>query len=1152
MVKSMFYYKRIILTLLLIATVAMFASPSFAADESLKSGFVNPPDEARPSAYWLWLNGYVNRDHMEKELKSFYDTGIRGLCIFDMGARGAASCMPPEGPAFMSKQSAEDVAHAVRLAGQLGMDVELSAASSWDMGGSWVEPKHASMGLFRSQISVKGPKEIDQVLPFPEIPSKAPRLPDGTPAYWSSVAVLAVPAERRAPGYDFTFKLDPPGIRKLTHAILYNSESGNPNKDGEYHSFAKDFTIAVSTTTADDSEFREVFSGTLKPEIGPQRFELPEVDARYVRLRLIDVKDLPFDYVQLAEFELYDTEGFNVVASHGADRSRDGADLLGYPPALGWDRNWTAANLHDGSKSGAGGSWCSAGLPPAIVEDPSDIIDLTDKVDAAGRLRWNAPSGEWEIIRYVCANTGERLKVPSPQSDGLATDHFSAEATTVFLKYIFDRLEAELGDLDQTALKYLYLASYEVRGMIWTPEMLKQFRKYRGYDMTPFLPALSGNIVGSEDITNRFIYDYRKTLGDLLVDAYYKAAVDASHAAGLGVESEAGGPGPPIHQVPVDALKAQGTLDEVRGEFWPHRPQADNLWVVKETACAAHTYGKRRVHMEAFTSMYHWEDGPFDLKPSADRAFCEGMNHVVWHTGAHQPPEAGKPGWVYGAGTHINTNLIWWDKADAFIDYLSRCSYMLQQGNFVADACYYYGDQGYNFVPPKHIDPALGFGRDYDVVNAEVLTSRMSVADGKIVLPEGTEYPLLILPDREDIDLDVLRKLEELVRAGATIIGPKPKRSGGLADHVDRDREVRKLADQMWGDCDGRRVVEHAYGKGRIVWGRTPKEILMEQRIGPDFDYFSEDRETRLDFIHRRTDESDIYFVSNKRMQGESVIAQFRVFDAVPSLWLPESGEIVEQVVFEQTADGIRLPLELAEAGSAFVVFTKSDNEQGPHLISMPAQLRAARTADGDISVTADDDGTYRLKTSDDQAIELKFEGIGKPAVVSGPWTIRFLDGRGAPEQVTWDELKSWTEAENPGVRYYSGRAVYETEFTLSESWTGADRAVTLDLGNLWTIGEVRVNGRSAGIVWKPPYSVDVTELARPGQNRLEIEVANTWANRLVGDANSPEDQRYCRTNVTRSGTPGRAWKDVPLRESGLLGPVRLVPSETKTLNLKR
>jgi len=1099
------------LALLVAADSRLHAEPPVATVD-LEAGFRDPPDEARPSAYWLWLNGYVNRAHVERELQAYYDVGVRGLCIFDMGARGAAEAMPPAGPAFMSEQSVDDIAHAVQVAGQIGMDVELSVASSWDMGGSWVEPRHASMGLFQTETLIDGPASVDEILPFPTIPAKAPRHADGTPVFYKDVAVLAIPAGRRVPGYDFVFKLDRNDHNSLDYAVLSNSASDNAKKYGDLHLFAKDFSIAVSTTSPTADAFREVLHASLKPTIGPQRFDLPAVAARYVRLRILSGHNAAFDRVQLGEFELFDTEGVNVVASHAADRNRDGAELLGYPPALGRDKSWTAENLHDGSTVGAGGSWCSAGPPPLLIDDPTKIVDLTDRIDADGRLQWDAPAGPWSLVRYVCANTGEHLKVPSPNSDGLATDHFSREATQTFLEYLIDRLQAKVGKLDETALKQLYLASYEVRGTIWTPDMIEQFRNYRGYDMTPFLPALSSNIVRSDDATRRFIYDYRKTLGDLLVDAYYKTAVETAHAAGLGVESEAGGPGPPIHQVPVDALKALGALDEVRGEFWPKRPEADQLWVVKETACAAHTYGKRRVHMEAFTSMYHWQDGPFELKPSADRAFCEGMNHVVWHTGAHQPPEAGRPGWVYGAGTHLNTNLVWWSKAKPFLDYLSRCSFLLQQGHFVADVCYYYGDQGYNFVPPKHVDPSLGAGRDYDVANAEVVVNRMSVRDGRITLPDGMQYELLVLPDREDIDIVVLRKIEELVRAGGTVVGPKPTRTGGLTDHPARDDQVKQLADQLWGDCDGKRVLQHRYGSGKIVWGRTLQEILLQRRLGADFRFVSEKEDADLDFIHRRTAEADIYFVRNKQMRSVSVDAFFRVSGKAPEFWLPDSGKVVRRPAYEQLAEAVRVPLRLPPAGSLFVVFRQPD---GPHA------------------------GTTQVEKAE----------VPTATTLAGPWTVHFPDGLGAPNRVELTTLQSWTEHEHPGIRYFSGIARYETEIQIPSEWLQEDRRLLLELGRLWAVGEVWLNGKPLGIVWKPPYRVEIGKAAQPGRNRLEIEIANTWSNRLVGDALLPPEDRYCRTNITRTGTPGKAWKDVPLHESGLLGPVRLIPVVEKTVH---
>lgn len=1131
-----------------VAPVALAERPGPVVDH-LREGFRDPPKDARPAVYWLWLNGYVNREHVARELQEFHAQGIRGVLIFDMGARGAAGTIPTEGPAFMSDQSVADIEYAVRVAQRLGMDVQLSVSSSWDMGGSWVEPQHASMGLFSTETAVQGPAQFDEVLPMPPIPAGAPRDSDGQPVFRRNVAVLAFPAARRLPGHDFVFQLDPPGRHTLAHAVLYNITSDDPKKHGEAHLFAKDFSLAVSTTDSADEAFHEVLQGSLRPTVDAQKFELPAVEARFVRLRLLNGHNRAFDRIQLGEFELFNTQGINVVASHEADRTRDGAILVRHSSALGHDRNWTAANIHDGVKTGPAGGWSSAGLPSVVIEDLSSIVDLTDRLQPDGRLQWDVPAGPWVLARFECLNTGERLKVPSPQSDGLATDHLSAEATRAFLDPLISRLQSRLGNLGETALKQLYLASYEVRGPIWTPELPARFEHYRGYALRPYLPVLSGTVLVNDEVTQRFLYDYRKTLGDLLVDAYYGEAVQAAHAAGVGIESEAGGPGPPIHQVPVDALKALGAIDEVRGEFWPKRPDADSMWVVKETACAAHIYGKRRVHMEAFTSMDQWQDGPFDLKPSADRVFCEGANHFVWHTAAHLPPESGKPGWVYHAGTHLNTNIVWWPKAKPFLDYLARCSYLLQQGLFVGDVCYYYGDQGYNFVPPKHVDPSLGFGFDYDVTNREVLLERMSVRDGRIVLPDGMSYALLVLPDRPDMDWDVLRKLEQLVRDGATIVGPKPTCSNGLTDYPQRDAQVRQLADRLWGECDGHKVLEHKYGQGRVVWGRALRELLRERQIGPDFSFVSPQADSDLDFIHRQTEEADIYFVRNKRPRWEQVEATFRVRGRTPELWQPDTGLVSAQHVFRSTDNGTSLPLQLTPYGAVFVVFRSADTRPAALQFDQPGEavgISAARVESWDghrVTVTAYQPGRYRVTTGDGRSAEWQAAGIPPAKELRGTWEVRFPEGLGAPPATQMDELISWTEHANEGIRHFSGIADYHHVFELPADWIAAGRRVLLDLGDLWCVGDVTLNGKPFGVLWRPPYVVDVTSAAVAGRNELIVQVANTWSNRLVGDAGRPPNERFTRTNVTH--TNGRRWSDVPLIRSGLFGPVRLLPAVT-------
>lgn len=1050
---------------------------------ALEEGFRNPPPEARPHIYYMLLNGYVDRAHVEKELAEYARAGIGGICVFDVGARGDSKAQPPAGPAFLGPESVSDLGHIIRTAGRLGMEVDLSVASSWDMGGSWVKPEDASMTLVQSSMELEGGRAIDAALPFPAVPAETPKGADGRPLFARDTAVIAIPSPERLAGFEFDFELRPPLPHMIDRVVLY----------GEPPRLPKRFTVSVSDSHQGGAAFRQVLAGSLEARGGAQEFRFPAVKAKYVRLRILDSSP-----VELAEFEVWSTGGENVNLNHRAMRLKDSAQLLRFTSARGQLGPWAADNLHDGVREGARGSWASGDAAALFVKGSKAVIDLTSRVDAQGRLRWDAPAGRWLILRYVCVNTGERLKVPSPNSDGLATDHFNADATR---RYIGDVIR-RLGGLNKSALKDLYLASYEVRGQVWTPSFLAEFRRRRGYDFTPYLPVLNGGRVDDEQTTERVIFDFKKTQGELLVDAYYRAAVETAHAAGLTVESEAGGPGPPIHQVPVDALLAQGTVDSVRGEFWPDRMENSAIWVVKETASAAHIYGKKRVHMEAFTASNHWQEGPVDLKPAADRAFAEGMNHVVWHTSSHQPPLAGKPGWVYYAGTHLNLNLPWWPMAKGFLSYLARASFLLQQGRPVSDVLYYYGDQGYNFVLPKRTDPALGSGYEYDVVNADVLTRRLAVSGGKLALPDGVRYEVLVLPDRDDIDLAVLRRIETLVRDGATVIGRKPLRSSGLSGFPQSDAEVQSLAGKLWGACDGVTAKQAAHGRGRVVCGMTPREVLAARGMGPDFHYESRAEGTQLDFAHRTTGEAEIYFVHNKRPRWEEVAAQFRVRGRQPELWDAATGAMRAVPEFEATPAGAKLTLRLEPDGSIFVVFRKEGKP-------------AANTG----------------------------QTMAKPesAPVRGPWQVRFVEGPAAPAPLKLDSLRSWTASADLNEKYFSGIAEYETEVTLPPSWLRQGRRVWLDLGNLWAVADVRLNGVDLGVVWKRPFDIDITAAARAGTNHLTVRVANNWVNRLAGDA-QPGAVRVTRTNVTTTGAPAaRPWSDLPPRDSGLLGPVRLV-----------
>jgi len=737
---------------------------------------------------------------------------------------------------------------------------------------------------------------------------------------------------------------------------------------------------------------------------------------------------------------------------------------------------------------------------------------------------------------------------------------------------------------------------------------------------------------------------------------------------GLLLAAEAGGPGPPIwNSCPVDALGALGAVGLMRGEFWPKQR---SMYNVKEIACAAHTYGQTIVDAESFTSWRHWRDGPYYLKLLADQAFVDGLNHITFHTAPHGGEEVGLPGFAYHAGTHMGPNLVWWSMAEPFIDYLSRTSFLLQEGQPVADVVIYQGAGAPAFHPlAVDINPAIRkAGYDYDVVDVRVLTGSMSVRDGRIVLPHGVSYALLVLPDEDAVDPAALRKIRELVRDGATVVGPKPTRARGLAGFPGSDEDVRRLADELWGTVDGELGTEHRFGAGRVISGRAAPQVLSEAEIPPDFAWEGGDARTRLSFVHRTTEDAEIYFVVNDNERWEEIEGLFRVSGWAPEIWDPAAGTALTARAYRAERDRTRVPLRLPPGGSTFVVFRSNprapepvwretvplnriseadpdvahgDTPNGPAWVSagerQPAdefivfdlgvnvdlghadvwnyqhQTRGLLTRGiREMDISASSDGVafesqahVELRKAPDigergyeQRIPLPAAGVrylrldvvsnysddwsGRTDIVglnrisffdadgvevggvrvhevssgiahdpatdnlcpppreglelAGPWHVRFQEGRGAPDETIWPTLVSWAESEDAGIRHFSGIAEYTLPFTPPAGLLEPGVVVELDLGRVAGTARVLLNGEDLGVAWKPPYAVEVTGRLRPGENELRVEVANTWHNRLVGDAALAPAERITRTNIREPFSP-----DTPLLESGLLGPVRLV-----------
>jgi hypothetical protein len=785
-------------------------------------------------------------------------------------------------------------------------------------------------------------------------------------------------------------------------------------------------------------------------------------------------------------------------------------------------------------------------------------VDLTAKMAPDGRLAWDVPDGQWLVVRF-----GYRIEPKAhtkctggkswPEIDPLSTEamdrHFAATAGV-----LLQDLKAYAGK----TWNFVHIDSGEIGSPNWTPKFREDFRRLRGYDPLPYIAAKAGEIVDDAATTERFLEDYERTIGDLMIECYYGRLGELARKHGLGTHSEAAG-----YQKPcVDALRSMGCNDLAMSEFWSRRSSADPYIHqlaagqlryhdgIKNASSAAHIYGRKIVQAEAFTvtGYANFTRDLFDLKDIGDHAFCQGLNRMVFHHFFHQPESDDRaPGYVWpNVGVEINRKATWWPLSRAWLDYLGRCQHLFQEGRFVADFCYFQGEWVPAFVPAKWaMNPALPPGYDCDTINAEALATRAAAGpDGRLVLPDGQSYRYLALwqggrwqrPPKEIFMLAskypapavravsdggkplalspaTLRTLKGLVEGGLTLIGPRPARAIGLAGYPASDADVKKLADDLWGVTSAP-AGERRVRKGRVIWGRPLAEVARADGLRSDLEIHEDPATAALpagtlsgipspgtfDWIHRSIGVAEVYFIANLRnvaAKGEFI---FRVDARQPELWDPLTGVARDLPDFREEHGGTRVPLEFAPRQSWFVVFRRAAGE--------PKEKRS------------------------------NFPVLAAAGELVGPWTVKFDPKWGGPESVVFEKLEDWTKRHEPGIKYYSGRATYEKTFDLPEAARQPGKRLYLDLGNLKNLAAVRLNGADLGVLWTAPWRVEITGPAKPAGNVLEIDVANLWSNRLVGDAALPPQKRLTLTNAV-------VKPDRPLLESGLLGPVTLHAAET-------
>jgi hypothetical protein len=739
-----------------------------------------------------------------------------------------------------------------------------------------------------------------------------------------------------------------------------------------------------------------------------------------------------------------------------------------------------------------------AAVPGEQDTELGQVVDVSAQVDKDGVLRWSPPTGmgPWEILRIGYTDSDARVSTSSGAWQGLAIDYMDHEAFDRYWKTVVEPLMAVSKPYLGTSLKYLASDSWELGGTNWTGRFREEFKVRRGYDPVPYLPVVAGRIVGSRELSDKFLADLRRTVGDLIVAEHYDVFAAHAKAYGLGIHPESGGP----HGAPLDALETWRHAAFPQSEYWaqnPHRPTDVERFFTKEAASAANIYGLPYVAQEGMTTIGpQWSESlATDLKPSFDQGITEGMNRLIWHEFASSPASAGLPGNEYFAGTHLNPQVTWWAQSGDFLKYLNRCQFLMQQGYAVSDVLYYYGDQVPNFVKLKADDPAKTLpGFDYDVTNEDALLHRLRFSQGTVTTPMGNRYAAVVLPKTRNLTLPVLEKMTSYVREGGVLIGLPPTGSTGIVEPAVASK-VAALTKELFGACGAQASAEaHVVGKGRVVCTDDSHAALIA--LGVPQDFVSDAvapvaAEKPLDYAHRRTAEGEIYFVRNPNGYAVKEKATFRVSGSAPQLWDAVSGT-VSGIAYLTDARTTTVSLEMPAFGSAFVIF--------PH-------------------------GTVKVPVAS--------EAAAVPVALGSKWSVSFESGRGAPASTTMTELTDWSKNADPGIRYFSGTATYRNAFSLASVPSGG---LTVALTGLHEIATVRVNGVAAGTIWALPYRLAVpASLLRTGRNSIELEVTNLWPNRIVGDLQPGVTAPITRTNI-------RAYTaQSPLLASGLIGSVTLM-----------
>ena len=1045
--------------------------------KDIQSGFVNPTEDNNLWCYWYWINDDISKDGITKDLEAMKKAGIGGALIGNINPARKDGKVP-----MLSEEWWSHMVHAVVEGKRIGVDIGVFNCPGWSQsGGPWVDSEKAMRYLTFSETKVEGGKLLNINLKQPEKNFQDTH----TLAFKSTIAekrsTQYIPTKVKANWKDVD-------VRELTDGVL-DSETSFELKgkapleitfDLAENIEAQSISVVPSQAFKCSIELFAIIDGkeTLVKKFNFDRF----IMAANIGPIKKGAYALAFPKVKTDKFKLICTNfqkfrkggGFGfaeITISEAPVLEKYIEKQLGkmHPtPKPNWD-----TYIFNQQKE------LTANEPRLAT---NEILDISDKVDANGNLNWKAPEGEWTIMRIGMSPTGTKNAPAAPQGVGYEIDKMNGE----LVKYHFDNFVGELlkriPEESKSAFKYVVADSYEMGSQNWTDNYEVKFQEKYGYNPIKYLPVLSGRIVGSIEESERFLWDLRRTIADDIAYEYVGALRKASNEHNLKTWLENYG----HWGFPGEFMMYGGQSDLIAGEFW-NEGTLGNI-ECKASSSTAHTYGKRITSAEAFTSsrkMYLRH--PEKLKKRGDWALTEGINHFVLHLYIQQPDDNRKPGMNAWFGTEFNRHNTWFSQADTYFDYLRRCQHLLQQGKYVADVCYFIGEDAPIMTGGRV--PEIPKGYSYDYINAEVILNRLTVKDGRFVLPDGMSYKVMVLPPFKTMRPELLTKLEQLVSKGGTILGQKPEKSPSLENFPICDTQVKDLANKMWNEnyVDGK--MKATYGKGKIWDGYELSEVFADLNLTKDLEV---DANAPILLTHRKTSEIDIYFLSNQSDNKLNIAPVFRTDKNLrPQLWNAVSGEIRDLPEYEITLTGIKVPLHFEGAQSWFVVFSK---EAKTNEISNFPEYKSLVTLDQNFKVD-------------------------------------FLNKEiGPKETIEFSKLQDWSISDNEQIKFYSGTATYTKTFTIDQ--LPKNQEMYLNLGKVSVMAKVKLNDKYLGGVWMSPYRLNISEAIQAGENKLEIEVVNLWRNQLIRDKSRKEDEKYTWL-VTDDITPKSK-----LQPSGLLGPV--------------